>query len=314
MNTPLFDVSVIIVNYKTVELTVQCISSIYNKTKDISFEIIVIDNASDDSSAHIIKSTYPEVIVVENAQNLGFGKANNVGIHLAKGRNIFFLNSDTYLVNNAIKILSDFLDSHQEVGACGGNLYNANIKPAYSYSRVFPNSFSMLNDLFLGIPFKLLYGKNEHFNYTGKLMEVKSISGADLMIPARIINKTGSFDPNYFMYCEETDLQCRISQAGYKIISVPESEIVHLESASYRHNLTKMAHILSSRRYFILKNYSRLNYYTSNFLFFIIAILASLKNVLKVDFAAAKENYRVVKLFSGLIFPSLMNHKKQNTD
>ena len=103
------DVSVIIVNYNTVELTKQCILSIYNQTKDVNFEIIVVDNNSEDNSVKIIENNFPQVILINNSDNIGFGRANNLGVEIAKGKYIFFLNSDTILLNNAIKIFVDYM-------------------------------------------------------------------------------------------------------------------------------------------------------------------------------------------------------------
>ena len=122
------DVSVIIVNYKTVPLILDCLESLRAKTKGITYEVIVVDNNSGDDFQERILERFPEVQCLPLPENVGFGRANNEGLKIAKGRNIFFLNPDTLLLNNAIKILSDYLDGHPQVGACGGNLYDAEMK------------------------------------------------------------------------------------------------------------------------------------------------------------------------------------------
>ena len=120
------DVSVIIVNYKTSQLLVQAIDSILDKTEDIVYEIIVVDNHSQDDSERVVHERYGNrVTYLPLAENVGFGRANNEGLRIARGRNILFLNPDTILVNNAVRILSDYLDSHPDTGAVGGNLYTA---------------------------------------------------------------------------------------------------------------------------------------------------------------------------------------------
>ena len=101
------DVSIIIVNYNTKDLLVNCLNSIYEKTKDVLFEIIIVDNASIDGSEEMIKNDFKEVVFIQSGDNIGFGRANNLGIKEAKGDCIFLLNSDTILLNNAIKELTD---------------------------------------------------------------------------------------------------------------------------------------------------------------------------------------------------------------
>lgn len=134
------DVSVIIVNYKTLQLLVQAIDSILDKTEDIVYEIIVVDNHSQDDSERVVHERYGNrVTYLLLAENVGFGRANNEGLRIARGRNILFLNPDTILVNNAVRILSDYLDSHPDTGAVGGNLYTADMQPNVSFNRVRPS-------------------------------------------------------------------------------------------------------------------------------------------------------------------------------
>lgn len=226
------DVSIIIVNYKTVPLILNCIESVYARTEGICYEIIVVDNNSQDGFAEKIQSRFPKVICLPLSENIGFGRANNEGIKIAKGRNIFFLNPDTLLLNNAIKILSDYLDTHPKTGACGGNLYDEDIKPTHSYCMMLPGIRWELNGLFHGLIDKVQYGKNAQFNHTGKPRKVGYITGADLMIPRCVLEKVGVFSPEFFMYYEETELSFRIRQKGYGILSIPGAEIQHLEGKS----------------------------------------------------------------------------------
>ncbi len=226
------DVSIIIVNYNTQSMTLECINSVFEKTKDIRFEVILIDNASTDGSKEFFEKDQ-RILYFYNTENLGFGKANNAGLKYAKGRNILFLNSDTLLINDAISILSHFLDTHNDVGACGGNLFSLNYQPLHSYRRLSPLIFE-LNTLLSNIPTKLFYKKNEEHNHSSKPMAVNTIVGADLMIRKSILTKIGgAFDERFFMYCEETELCHRIRKANYKIMSVPDAKIIHLEGASF---------------------------------------------------------------------------------
>lgn len=225
------DVSIIIVNYNTCRLTENCIKSIYEKTRDISFEVILVDNASKDGSKELFTKD-SRILYVYLDDNIGFGRANNEGLKKAKGRNILFLNSDTLLINNAIKILSDYLDNNYRVGAVGGNLYSNQGVPLHSYRRLSPIAFE-LNTMLANIPSKIFFGRNEEHNHTERPIVVNTIVGADLMVKKMILEKLSGFDPRFFMYCEETDLCHRIRKLGYKIVSVPKSKIVHLEGASF---------------------------------------------------------------------------------
>lgn len=225
------DVSIIIVNYNTRVLIQNSIESIISKTKDIKYEIIVVDNASVDDSLDIF-SNDTRIKYIYNRKNLGFGLANNVGIKIAKGRNIFLLNPDTLLLNNAIKILSDFLDKHPKVGCCGGNLYNADLEPIHSYSMMLPSYLWELNLLSASKIEKILWGKNAQFNHTLKNRKVGYICGADMMLRRSVLDQVGCFSDRFFLYYEDTELSYRIKQAGYEIISVPKAEIQHLVGKS----------------------------------------------------------------------------------
>ena len=113
------DVSVIIVNYNTLELTKQCVESLKAKTKGIQYEIIIVDNASNDGSQEYFRND-ESIIYIYNKENLGFGRANNIGYRHSSGKYIFLLNSDTILENNAIKIFFDFMEQNPGIGCAGG--------------------------------------------------------------------------------------------------------------------------------------------------------------------------------------------------
>ena len=227
------DVSVIIINYNTRQMTAECIDSVFEKTKGVEFEIILVDNASTDGSKEFFEQD-KRIIYIYNNENLGFGRANNVGIKVAKGRNILFLNSDTLLINNAIKILSDYLDENPRVGACGGNLYTKDLKPNHSFRRIAPSIADEINTICHCIFTRLLFRRNAEHNFKKYPISVKYITGADLMIRNNVLNQVGFFNPRFFMYYEETELCHRIRKRKYKIMSVPSAKIVHLDGGGYR--------------------------------------------------------------------------------
>lgn len=231
------DVSIIIVNYKTLPLITNCIDSIIKRTKGITYEIIVVDNNSNDNFKERLKEKFEDAVTcVPLNENIGFGRANNEGIKIAKGRNIFFLNPDTLLINNAIKILSDYLDANAKVGACGGNLYDEDMRPTHSYSMLLPSIVWELNLCLSGYLEKMLWGRNFCFNNTNNIRNVAYICGADMMVKQNVLKQTGPFSDKFFMYYEDTELSYRIQKAGFKIVSIPYAKIQHLEGKSMQRN------------------------------------------------------------------------------
>lgn len=227
------DVSIIIVNYNTLELTKNTINSVIEKTQGIKYEIILVDNASTDGSIEYFKEKYKgKIIFLKNKENLGFGRANNKGIEIAKGKYVFLLNSDTLLINNAIKILFDYMELNPSVGICGGNLYDIELNPVHSFKKeliTLINEFDFLKNRMA----KILKKKRRlDFNYKNIPLEVGYITGADMLIRKRVLEKSGNFDDDFFMYYEEVELTYRIKKLGYKVMSVPEAKIIHLEGKS----------------------------------------------------------------------------------
>ena len=220
-------VSVIIVNYNTRQMTCDCLHSIRMHTRDVNYEIIVVDNASTDGSVAHIKTHFAGVRVISSDRNLGFGKANNKGALEARGKYLFFLNSDTLLLNNAIHFFFYYMERNKEVGAVGGILLNEQGQVSFSYSR-FPSPQTevkyVLNKLFHRptIP-----------TVPSQPVSVDFISGADLFIRKATFERLNGFDPEFFMYYEEVDLQKRMDLLGLKRIILPEVRIIHLEGGSF---------------------------------------------------------------------------------
>lgn len=236
--------SIIIVNYKTPRLVVKCVNSIIEKTHDIIYEIIVVDNNSEDNSILILKEELgKKIILIESKENLGFGKANNLGVKYSSGEYILFLNSDTFLVNDAVNILYNFLKSKKKVGIVGGNLYTLDMHPSPSFSVNYDNletekKESRWTNIFRKIirnkainKFRITNQLNT-FNYTDNNMEVAYIFGTDMMLSREVFLLVDGFDPSFFMYAEEEDLSYRISKLGYKHFSVPQAKVVHYDGAS----------------------------------------------------------------------------------
>lgn len=218
------EVSVIIVNYNTSELLDNCIDSVQLKTEDVNYEIIVVDNNSEKGSLdHLIKK-YPTVNFIFSEENLGFGRANNLGATKAKGKYLLLLNPDTLLVNNAIAVLTDFMEVNPESGACGGNLYKADNSPAISYHTMD----------FYAREWRIFFNKKWPlgFNDTDNPKCVNVIMGADLFIRKELFDRLKGFDPDFFLYFEEVYLCDQVRRLGYKVTSVPQAKIIHYEGAA----------------------------------------------------------------------------------
>lgn len=212
----MIDVSIIVVNYNTQQLTFNCIDSIFEKTTDVSFEVILIDNASTDGSVDVF-SKDKRIVFIQSPQNIGFGKANNLGYSIAKGKYIFLLNSDTVLINNAVRIFYDSMQKLPTDVACLGTiLKNEKMENIHSFG-IFPRAFFNC------------FKKNIHLDYVG---EVDYITGAALFIRKSVIEEFGFFDPAFFLYYEETELQYRYHKAGYKSVIIRDPQICHLHGKS----------------------------------------------------------------------------------
>lgn len=266
------DVSIILVNYRTKDLTIKTIKSIIEKTVGITYEIFVVDNKSQDGSIEAVEMVFPNVNIIKSPINGGFGYANNLAIRQADGKYIFCLNSDTLLINNAVKELYDYMENHEDVGACGGNLYDENAKPVMSYAN-FPNFWNCLSVSWL---LKYLFPiiRNHREIMTEK--EVDFVTGADIFFRKSVLDKVGLFDEQFFMYAEETDLCYRIKQAGYKIKVIPNSKIIHLEGKSSKNfwNNTQMR--VLSKYLYARKNQSSFELYSMKISYILLHICAYL--------------------------------------
>ena len=254
------DVSVIIVNYNTKQLLADCLDSVRAKTKDIEYEVIVVDNDSHDGSQKMLWSQYPWVRLIETGENLGFGRANNVGMDNAKGKYLFLLNSDTILKNNALKIFFDYSETHKNVGVLGAILLGKDRKPCHSYGKFITPSSEIKYALSRYLPFlkdKTLI----HPDFVSSSKSVDYITGADMWLTREVYKKTGGFDSDFFMYCEEVDWQKRMSDIGLSRLVIPGPEIIHLEGGSdpAKSNLwsrNRIKNIRKSKKIYYRKHFS----------------------------------------------------------
>lgn len=264
------DVSIIIVNYNTKNLTLQCIDSIYEKTNDVSFEIIVVDNKSTDGSQELL-SHDKRIVFVEAGENLGFGKANNLGLRQAQGKYIFFLNSDTLLLNNAVKEFFIFAESQtKNIGAIGCLLTDKLGRVIHSFSE-FPSINWVFKSVVVAHFFQLFFKKKYQLydkadsDITLPVFQVDYVTGADLFVRRTVIDKYGAFDPDFFMYYEESEMQYRWSKNGYLSYIIKTPQIIHFEGGSQKKNtdfnVDKFIRSFNSEKSYFKKTKSRCCYF-----------------------------------------------------
>ena len=250
------DVSVILVNYNTANLTKACLKSVFDHTSGIDFEVYVVDNASTDNSCEIIETEFPQVILIRNTENLGFGKANNIAMKRSQAKYVFLLNTDTVLVNNAIKIFFDFMEKEENknVAVCGGTLYDENNNPNITYGN-FPSIGLYIFRFGLYKIFPQYY--NKHFNLciSEEIKEPKEVDyviGADFFARRDIMEEMNYFDEIFFMYMEEVDL-CKRIKEKYSIKVIPEAAIIHINCGSTKPDIQRWKSQIASLFIYIRK-------------------------------------------------------------
>lgn len=263
------DVSIIIINYNTKQMTSECINSVIEHTSRIDYEIILVDNASSDGSKEFFENDN-RICYIYNNVNAGFGSANNIGMKAATGKYIFLLNSDTLLLNNAIKDFFDYAEKLNEPACYGcylvdkAGILNA---PAFYFPRFTIKDF--LKDKFCHQDY--CYNPN-------KAMEVQCVCGADMFFNKSIIDEVGGFDEAIFMYGEEGELQYRMKLQGIKRMLIPDPHIIHFGGGSQQNNTDSKPKFSKINKYkshfYILKKHMNIFTYCLARIYYSSLILA----------------------------------------
>ncbi len=230
------DISIIIVNYNSAELAVNCISSIKQFTHGVSYEVVVVDNNSEDNSEQIIKATHSDIIWVQIGYNAGFSRGNNAGLNVAKGNYLLLLNADTLLFENSISIAFNRLRENKDISVIAGLQVNPDLSPMpYFRNRnefrkflfVVPNYFIRYLDKIFPEP---------HFDDPN---QAELPCGAFMMMSRETIDKVGTMDEDFFMYAEDFEWANRLMKVG-KLCYFDDIRFIHLEkpSAFRRTNIT----------------------------------------------------------------------------
>ena len=228
--------SIIIVNWNTRDLLAQCLTSLYADVPFASFapfETFVVDNASSDGSAAMVRERFPQVHLIENSENVGFARANNQAIRQSTGRYVLLLNPDTEVQPGALEILVRFMDAHTRVGAAGPQLLNPDgtlqawCYPAPTLSREFWRLLYL--DAFWP------YGRYDMATWDlSTPREVDMAPGACLILRREALDQVGLLDEDYFIYSEEVDLCYRLRQHSWKVHWVPQAVVMHYGCRSTR--------------------------------------------------------------------------------
>ncbi len=253
--------SVIIVNYNVKYFLEQCLYSARKATKDISAEIIVVDNNSTDSSRDYLTSVFPEVVFIWNRENVGFARANNLAMKRSTGKYILFLNPDTILAEDTLTKCIHCMEQNPAIGALGVRMVDGSGMYLKESKRSYPSPMTSLYKL-LGLaklfPHSCVFAKyhlgnlNEYENN-----EVDVLAGAFMMAPREVLNRIDGFDESFFMYGEDIDISYRIQQAGCINYYFSETTIIHFKGESTQKGSLKYVKLFyTAMSQFVQKHFS----------------------------------------------------------
>lgn len=229
------DITISIVSYNTASLLKRCLESIYKYTKGVKFEVIVVDNGSEDKTILMVKGKFPKARIIANKKNLFFTKANNQALKIANGRYFLILNSDTYFVDNSIKKMIEYMDKNTHVGACEGLEIYENGEIIHTGSTF---TTPLIDFYDLSLMGRRVANKQilHTYRYVGKnrhnTFEIDVGCDAFLMVRKDILDKIGGYDENFLLYYTENDLCLRIKKLGYIIMHIGDAKVMHRVSAS----------------------------------------------------------------------------------
>ncbi|SHK91951.1 glycosyltransferase family 2 protein [Fibrobacter sp. UWEL] len=263
------DVSIIIVTYNTRQMTAECIDSVFEKTSGIDFEVILVDNASADGSKEFFEKDQ-RIRYIYSPENLGFGRANNKGAEVAKGKYLFLLNSDTLLENNAVKEFYDYMEqADSQTACCGCLLVNKDHERIHSFGSFHTLTNAIVEKCWPLDRFKILLklGKfpkydNPKFETDQEAFEVPFATGAALVVRKEVSDKYGLFDPDFFMYSEDMDLQHRYFEHGFKSVIIRTPQIIHLFGMSSKKGSVKKIEMNFKSLFLYMKKHYSFGYYT----------------------------------------------------
>lgn len=248
--------SVVIVNYNVRQYLTACIDSVALALKDVESEVFVVDNNSTDDSAEVIARDYPWVHLINNIENLGFSKANNIAIRQSMGEYVLLLNPDTVVAEDTIRNVLTFMDEHPEAGAAGVKMHNADGTLAPESRRAIPTPWVAARKM-LGFT-RRYYMSHLSWDEPG---QIQVVSGAFFMVRRKALDQIGLLDEDFFMYGEDIDLSYRLLKGGWQNWYLPYS-IIHYKGQSTKKSDFRYVHVFyQAMLIFFRKHYSHLSFF-----------------------------------------------------
>jgi GT2 family glycosyltransferase len=257
----MIDLSILIVNYNVKEFLLNLLGSIQIAAKNISIEIIVVDNASDDGSVEILRQRFPDITLIANNKNVGFGAANNQAMRIAKGKYFLLINPDTIVREDTFIKMIEFFEKVPEAGIAGCKVLNPDGSLQLSCRRSFPGpwtSFTKVTGLSTLFPkSRILARYNLTYLDENQTYEVDAVSGAFLMMRKEVYKNIGGFDEQFFMYGEDLDLCYRVQKSNYKVFYLHTTEIIHYKGESTkRSSIDETKVFYDAMHLFVRKHFS----------------------------------------------------------
>lgn len=287
------DLSIIIVNYNVKEFILSLLESIRKALAEIPAEIIIVDNNSDDGSVELLRERHPDVNLIVNEKNIGFGAANNLALSRAKGKFLLLINPDTIVREDTFSRMISFFETHADAGIAGCKVLNPDGSLQLACRRGFPGpwtSFTKVMGLSRLFPKSKIFARyNLTYLDENRTYEVDAVSGAFLMMRREVFETIGGFDPQFFMYGEDLDLCYRSQKAGFKVYYVHNTEIIH-----YKGESTKRSSIDETRVFYDAMHLFVRKHFSSSF---IVESILQLAIVFRKLIAFANANLTAISAF-----------------
>lgn len=297
------DISIVIVNYNVKDFLYQCLLSIRSAVEGLNVETIVVDNNSQDNSVAILAPLFPEVIFKALPENIGFGKANNLGFSMAKGKYILILNPDTILQEDTLNTMMDYMEKSPEVGIAGCKVLNADGTFQLPCRRGFPTPWAAFCKLF-GLqkifPKSRIFAQyNQTFRDENETYYIDAIIGAFMFARKEVINQLEGFDRDFFMYGEDLDLCYRTYKLGYKVAYLHTTSIIHYKGESTkRSSINDIKHFYEAMEIFAKKHSTN----STTFLLF-LKVGIKLRALLSI---VSRKKEDIVFIFSDILMANLL--------
>ena len=270
-------ISIVIVNWKSKDFVRKCIASIRATAQDLSPQIIVVDGGSFDGCGEILQAEFPEVEFVQSLKNVGFGRANNLGVERVNRPLLLLLNPDTELSPRSLHRLIEELESHPDAGMVGPRLTLSDGTLQQSCVQALPTPLNQVldSDLLRRLfPKSSLWGTGSAFEAKSAL-PVEAVVGACMLMRAEVFRRVGGFSPEFFMYGEDLDLCAKVQKLKLQIYYVPDVEVFHYAGGSSTGSFSKVSNIFMHHSVFIFmgKNHGRVSAYLYRMLMFLSSVV-----------------------------------------